>query len=83
MKRIKAIAWIAYGPHCVLEIRKVQKPSAKDNEVLIRIRATTVTTWDANLRQLPSLFRLPTRLLGPVRKKVPAIERIQLSERAR
>ena len=69
---MKAIVWTRYGPPDVLQLREVEKPTPKDNEVLIRIHATTVTAGDCEVRSmsLPLLFRVPMRMyIGLTRPK--------------
>jgi NADPH:quinone reductase-like Zn-dependent oxidoreductase len=67
---MKAVVWTQYGPPEVLRLAEVAKPAPKDDEVLIRVYATTVTAGDCEIRQLkiPLLYRLPMRLYAGLRK---------------
>ena len=60
---MKAIVWTAYGPPETLQLRDVKKPVPADDEVLIKIHATTVTAGDCETRRLalPLWIRLPMR----------------------
>jgi 2-desacetyl-2-hydroxyethyl bacteriochlorophyllide A dehydrogenase len=77
---MKAIIWTKYGPPEVLQLKEVEKPAPKDNEVLIRIYATTVTAGDCELRRLklPLYFSLPMRIYvgfrKPTRITIPGME---------
>jgi NADPH:quinone reductase-like Zn-dependent oxidoreductase len=67
---LKAIVWTKYGPADGLQLKEVEKPVPGDNEVLIRIYATTVTAGDCEIRTLkiPFLYRLPMRIYVGLRK---------------
>jgi NADPH:quinone reductase-like Zn-dependent oxidoreductase len=72
---MKAIVCTKWGSPDVFELKEVEKPTPKDNEVLIRIYTATVIAGDCEMRSLkfPILLRLLMRIgfgfRGP-RKKI-------------
>jgi NADPH:quinone reductase-like Zn-dependent oxidoreductase len=67
---MRAIVWTEYGSPDRLQLRVVEKPNPKDNEVLIRIVAATVTAGDSEMRRLkfPILFQLLIRIYNGLSK---------------
>jgi NADPH:quinone reductase-like Zn-dependent oxidoreductase len=67
---MKALLYDKYGSAEVLEIREIEKPAPKKNEVLVRIHAVSVNDWDWGLvegkgvnRMIAGLFR-PKKIIG-------------------
>ena len=68
---MKAIVHTKYGPPDELQVMEVEKPVPADNEVLIKIHATTVTTTDCNARNftfVPESFMFFARLMFGFKK---------------
>lgn len=76
---MKAIVCTKYGPPEVLELKEVEKPKPKNNQVLIKIHATAVHSGDCRMRSLnladvPFLQRILARLvLGTTKPRKPIL----------
>jgi len=76
---MKAILCTAYGPPEVLRLVEIEKPIPKANEVLVKVKASTVTFGDCEIRNLtlPAWTRFPVRLIvgyQKPRRLIPGME---------
>lgn len=67
---MKAIVYREYGSPEVLQLEDLPKPTPGDDQVLIRVHASTVGTWDCELRSFtfPLWFWLPLRIVMGLRR---------------
>jgi NADPH:quinone reductase-like Zn-dependent oxidoreductase len=73
---MKAMVYKRYGPPEVLQIREVEKPVPCEREVLIKIRATTVTIGDCRMRSFtvpPEQWLFARLYLGIFRPRRPVL----------
>ena len=75
MEKMRAVICTRYGPPEVLQIREVRKPEPRENEVLIKVFATTVHIGDTRIRRVdPFLVRLIFGLFRPKRNLILGLE---------
>ena len=72
---MKAVVCTKYGPPEVLQLKEVEKPTPKDNEVLIKVYATTCHVGDVRIRSfnVPFWQMIPFRLFLGITKPKRAI----------
>ncbi|MDP1379845.1 NAD(P)-dependent alcohol dehydrogenase [Priestia megaterium] len=78
---MKAMVCTKYGKPDVLQLQEVEKPIPKENEILIKIHATTVTSGDCRVRSFnsPPLLWLPMRIVLGLRKPRKSILGVELA----
>jgi NADPH:quinone reductase-like Zn-dependent oxidoreductase len=78
---MKAIVCTKYGPPEVLQLKEVEKPVPKDNEVLVKVYATTVARGDTRVRSftVPVWQWLPARIYLGIRKPKRAVLGMELA----
>ena len=70
---MKAVVYTKYGQPEVLQLKQVEKPVPRDNEVLVKVYAATATAGDCEIRRfdMPVLFWLPIRLyMGLIKPRI-------------
>ncbi len=65
---MKALIYTKYGGPEVLQIKEVEKPVPKDNEVLVSVHAVSINDWDHGLMQGDPINRMLNGLRKPKRQ---------------
>jgi NADPH:quinone reductase-like Zn-dependent oxidoreductase len=67
---MKAVVWTRYGPPDVLQLQELERPVPRDNEVLVRVHAASINSWDGEFLNgiahinLGGRMRPPHKILG-------------------
>ncbi len=71
---MKALVYTHYGPPDVLQLKDIEKPALENNDIVVKIHATTVNRTDcATIRAIPFFARVITGLFRP-KKQTPGTE---------
>lgn len=74
---MKAIVWTKYGSPDGLQLKEVEKPVPNDDQILVKIHATTITAGDCEMRrlELPLMLSFPVRLYAGLisPKRIPIL----------
>lgn len=78
---MKAVVCTRYGSPDILQLKEVEKPVPKDNEVLVKVYATSVTIGDVRMRSfnVPRLQWIPARIYLGIRKPKRAVLGMELA----